>query len=88
MAYKHYTKKNEVVNLGLHPDLLQLIDIAANNEFKTRSFFIREAIAKSLIDRGAIADLEHNTIFQNKMREFCGAPVAPGSAVIEANIDR
>ena len=57
MAYKHHTKKNEVVNLGLHPDLLQLIDIAANNEFKTRSFFIREAIAKSLIDRGAIGSI-------------------------------
>ena len=88
MAYKHNTKKNEVVNLGLHPDLLQLIDIAANNEFKTRSFFIREAIAKALTDRGAIAKLEHNAIFQNKMLELCGAPVAPGSAVIEANVDR
>ena len=83
MAYKHHTKKNEVVNLGLHPDLLQLIDIAANNEFKTRSFFIREAIAKALIDRGAIADLEHHAVFQNKMSELCGTPVTPGSSVIE-----
>ena len=88
MAYKHNTKKNEVVNLGLHPDLLQLIDIAANNEFKTRSFFIREAIAKALIDRGGIDNLENHTVFQNKMLELCGAPVAPGSAVIEANVDR
>ena len=87
MAYKHHTKKNEVVNLGLHPDLLELIDIAANNEFKTRSFFIREAIAKALIDRGAIADLEHYADFQNKMSELCGAPVAPGSAVIEPAIN-
>ena len=87
MAYKHHTKRNEVVNLGLHPDLLQLIDIAANNEFKTRSFFIREAIAKALINRGAIADLEHHAVFQNKMLELCGAPVAPGSAVIEPAIN-
>ena len=88
MAYKHYTKKNEVVNLGLHPDLLELVDIAANNELKTRSFFIREAIAKALIDRGAIDNLENHTVFQNKMSELCGAPVAPGSAVIEASVDR
>ncbi len=87
MVYKHHTKKNEVVNLGLHPDLLNLIDIAANNEFKTRSFFIREAIAKALIDRGAISDLEHNDVFQNKMSELCGAPIAPGSAVIEPAIN-
>ena len=88
MAYKHHTKRNEVVNLGLHPDLLELVDIAANNEFKTRSFFIREAIAKALIDRGAIDNLENHTVFQNKMSELCGVPVAPGSAVIEANVDR
>ena len=88
MAYKHHTKKNEVVNLGLHPDLLQLIDLAANNEFKTRSFFIREAIAKALIDRGAIADLEHHAVFRNKMLKLCGVPVAPGSAVIKANVDK
>ena len=87
MAYKHHTKKNEVVNLGLHPDLLQLIDIAANNEFKTRSFFIREAIAKALVDRGAIENLEHNAVFQEKLLELCGAPIAPGSAVIEPNIN-
>ncbi|MEM8828960.1 MAG: hypothetical protein AAGE96_06330 [Cyanobacteria bacterium P01_G01_bin.19] len=87
MAYKHHTKKNEVVNLGLHPDLLQLIDIAANNEFKTRSFFIREAIAKALVDRGAIENLEHNTVFQEKLLELCGAPIAPGSAVIEPAIN-
>ncbi|MEM7590463.1 MAG: hypothetical protein AAF383_02885 [Cyanobacteria bacterium P01_A01_bin.83] len=87
MAYKHHTKKNEVVNLGLHPDLLQLIDIAANNEFKTRSFFIREAIAKALVDRGAIANLERNAVFQEKLLELCGAPIAPGSAVIEPAIN-
>lgn len=87
MAYKHHTKKNEVVNLGLHPDLLQLIDIAANNEFKTRSFFIREAVAKALIDRGSIANLEHHAVFQNKMLELCGVPIAPGSAAIEPAIN-
>ena len=87
MVYRHHTKKNEVVNLGLHPDLLQLIDIAANNEFKTRSFFIREAIAKALIERGAISNLENKAVFQDKLRELCGAPVAPGSAVIEPAIN-
>ncbi|MGK7893221.1 MAG: hypothetical protein AB4372_06215 [Xenococcus sp. (in: cyanobacteria)] len=39
-----------------------------------RSFFIREAIAQALIDRGAITDLEQNPLFQEKLLKLCGAP--------------
>ena len=82
MAYKHLNPKNEVISLGLHPEFLHLIDIAANNELKTRSFFIREAISKALIDRGAIPNLEQNVEFQKTLQALCGERVAPGSSVM------
>ena len=41
---------NQHISLGLHPELLRLIDIASRNELKTRSFFIREALVDSLED--------------------------------------
>ena len=82
MAYKHPNPKNEVISLGLHPEFLHLIDIAANNDLKTRSFFIREAISKALIDRGAIPNLEKNVEFQKTLQVLCGERVAPGSSVM------
>lgn len=82
MAYKHPNPKNEVISLGLHPEFLHLIDIAANNELKTRSFFIREALSKALIDRGAIPSLEQNSEFQKVLESLCGERVAPGSAIM------
>jgi metal-responsive CopG/Arc/MetJ family transcriptional regulator len=80
MSYKH--PKNEILSLGIHPNLLRLIDIAANNEFKTRSFFIREALSKALIARGAISNLEQHAEFQKILRDLCGDEIAPGSSVI------
>ena len=86
MVYKHQNPKNEVISLGLHPDLLNLIDIAASNELKTRSFFIREALSNALINRGAIPSLENNTEFQKTLESLCGDRVAPGSAVMVPTI--
>ncbi|MGV2831351.1 hypothetical protein [Myxosarcina sp. GI1(2024)] len=80
MVYKHPNPKNEVISLGLHPDLLKLIDIAASNELKTRSFFIREALSNALINRGAIPSLGNNTEFQKTLQGLCGEQIAPGSA--------
>ena len=88
MVYKHPNPKNEVISLGLHPDLLNLIDIAASNELKTRSFFIREALSNALINRGAIPNLEQNTEFQKTLRSLCGERVAPGSAVMTPTLSR
>lgn len=88
MVYKHPNPKNEVISLGLHPDLLHLIDIAANHELKTRSFFIREAISNALINRGAIPNLENNTEFRETLRSLCGEKVAPGSAVMVSTVAR
>lgn len=82
MVYKHPNPKNEVISLGLHPDLLNLIDIAASNELKTRSFFIREALSNALINRGAISSLENNAEFQKTLKSLCGERVAPGSAIM------
>ena len=64
---------NQHISLGLHPKLLELIDIASRNELKTRSFFIREALVDSLINRGAIADLANNHEIQNTLMSLCGS---------------
>ena len=88
MVYKYQNPKNEVISLGLHPDLLNLIDIAASNELKTRSFFIREALSNALINRGAIPNLEDNTEFREILRSLCGEKIAPGSAVMVPSVAR
>ena len=88
MVYKHPHPKNEVISLGLHPDLLHLIDIAANNELKTRSFFIREALSDALINRGAIPHLENNVEFRETLRSLCGEKIAPGSTVMVPSFTR
>ncbi len=64
---------NQHISLGLHPTLLQLIDIASRNELKTRSFFIREALIDALINRGAIAGLEQNLEIQDGLKALCGS---------------
>ncbi len=64
---------NQHISLGLHPKLLELIDIASRNELKNRSFFIREALVDALINRGAIPDLEHNLEIQNTLMSLCGS---------------
>ena len=64
---------NQHISLGLHPKLLQLIDIASRNELKNRSFFIREALVDALINRGAIADFENNLEIQDTLRCLCGS---------------
>ena len=64
---------NQHISLGLHPTLLQLIDIASRNELKNRSFFIREALIDALINRGAIADLENNLEIQDTLMSLCGS---------------
>lgn len=88
MPYKNPNPKNEVISLGLHPELLHLIDIAANNELKTRSFFIREVLSNALIERGAIPNLGHNAQFQETLQSLCGDRVAPGAAVAVPNVAR
>ena len=72
-ATSHPHPPNQHIRLGLHPTLLELVDIASHNELKTRSFFIREALIEALINRGAIADLENNSEFQNTLMSLCGS---------------
>ena len=64
---------NQHISLGLHPTLLQLIDIASRNELKTRSFFIREALVDALINRGAISNLESNSEMARTLQALCGS---------------
>ena len=62
---------NQHISLGLHPELLRLIDIASRNELKNRSFFIREALVDALINRGVIPDLEHNLEIRDCLKSLC-----------------
>ena len=64
---------NQLISLGLHPKLLELIDIASRNELKNRSFFIREALVDALINRGAIVGLEQNDEIQDALISLCGS---------------
>ena len=73
--------KNEKISLGLHPQLLRLVDIAAHNDHMTRAHFIRQAIAETMIRRGAIQELRHNEALKEAVLSLSGDKVAPGSSV-------